>query len=244
MNKQKLSPALLLFAATMFSGAFAHAASMTLQSLSGPVTATEISSYKTFMGGRTPPTANTYDNNMADGTAGTDCESLGLMYEVSHDTQILDKMIQFADAFLWLRNNTNTGQIMWTGQREAVWLTKATNSTEAGYAGCENNDIAGHIAHCAKLILQTPAIWNTTVAVGDPHGYGTTYLQRAQTYVTQMDFTQDTYMVPHFVDAVSHRITAPTASAWTAFGESVNAWNRHHVHERFPTPLGMPCVDG
>ena len=37
------------------------------------------------MAGRTPPAANTYDNNMADGTAGMDCESLGLMYEVTND---------------------------------------------------------------------------------------------------------------------------------------------------------------
>ena len=46
-----------------------HAA-MTVQSLTGPVTATEISSFKTFIQGVAPPSANTYDNNMADGGAG------------------------------------------------------------------------------------------------------------------------------------------------------------------------------
>ncbi len=226
MNKRIFS---FLFLASALSATLANAANMTVQSLSGPVTASEISSYKTFMQGRTPPTANTYDNNMADGTAGLDCESLGLMYEVSHDSQLLDKMIQFADAFLSLRNDFTDRRVMWDGTVAPVWLTKASTSTEAGYAGCENNDIAGHIAYCAKLILQTPSLWNASVSVGDPHGYGATYLQRAQTYLTQMELTQSAYMVPHFINSTTHRITAPTNSAWTTFGESVNAWNRQFM---------------
>jgi hypothetical protein len=153
---------------------------MVLQGLSGPVTQTEISSFKTFMQGESPPAANTYDNTVADGTAGMEAEACGLMYEVSHDSQILDLMIKYADAFLALRNNTNTGAIMWDGSRAPVWLTKPpTNSDgsiniQAGYAGCENNDIVGHIADCAKLILQTPALWNTPVApeVGEQRNRG------------------------------------------------------------------------
>src|SRR2546430_9491151 len=81
-----------------------HAA-MVIQSLSGAVTSTEISSFKTFMQGRTPPSANGYDNTIADGTVGMDCEALGLMYEVSGDAAILDQMIQYSDAILSLRND-------------------------------------------------------------------------------------------------------------------------------------------
>jgi uncharacterized membrane protein len=204
-----------------------HAA-MTVQSLNGPVTTTEISSFKTFMQGRTPPTANSYDNNMADGGAGSDCEALGMMYEVSQDTQILDKMIQYADAFLSLRNDFTDHRVMWTGNVEPVWLTKTSTSPQAGYAGCENNEIAGHIANCAKLILQTPAIWNTTVAVGDPQGYGATYYQRALTYVAQMDTVQDNYMTPWFIDPSTKRIKDSTAvdPAFSALGQSTTAWNR------------------
>ena len=132
MNNSMLNWAILLLAIVMFIGGTSRAANMTVQSLSGPVTTTEISSFKSFMNERTPPTVNTFDNNMADGMAGMDCEALSLVYEVSGDSQLLDKMVQCADAFLWLRNNTNTGQIMWTGLREAVWLTKATNSSSAG----------------------------------------------------------------------------------------------------------------
>lgn len=207
----------------------AKATRMVVQSLSGVVTSSEVSSYKNYMAGVKPPTTNTYDNNMADGTAGLDCESLGLMYEVSQDTQILNQMIQFADAFLSLRNDFTDKRVMWDGKVDAVWLTKPATNSEAGYAGCENNDIAGHIAYCAKLILQTPSIWNMTVPVGDPHGYGATYLQRAQTYVTQMEDTQNSYMLPYFIAPTTDRLTAPTNAAWTAFGESVNAWNRQFM---------------
>src|SRR3954470_23838143 len=127
-----------LCAGLLLTLAAASRAAMTVQSLSGAVTATEISSYKTFMQGRSAPTANTYDNNMADGTAGTDCESLGKMYEVSHDTQILDLMIKDADAFLSLRNDFTDQRVMWTGKVEPVWLTKSSSDSAAGYAGCEN----------------------------------------------------------------------------------------------------------
>ncbi|MDR3458892.1 MAG: hypothetical protein P4N60_15690 [Verrucomicrobiae bacterium] len=206
-------------------------ASMTVQSLNGVVTTTEISSYKTFMASRTPPTGQTYDNTLADGNAGMDCESLGLMYEVTNDPVMLNEMILFADAFLALRNNTNTGSIMWTGSRDPVWLTKpATNSDgtvniQAGYAGCENNDIVGHIAFCARLILQSPWLWNATVPDGDPYTNGATYFKRAQTYIAQMDFTQDAYMLKWFVNA-NYQIVAPASAAWTAENENVNAYNR------------------
>ncbi len=199
---------------------------MTIQNLSGPVTSTEISSFKTFMQGRSAPATNTYDNTLADGTAGMEAEALGLMYEVTNDPALLNQMIQYADQFLALRNDTNTGQIMWDGARDPVWLTKATNSSQAGYAGCENNDIVGHIAYCAKLILESPSLWNATIPAGDPHGYGATYYQRARTYITQMDFTQDAYMLKWFIKTNNFQIVAPTSSAWVAENENVNAYNR------------------
>lgn len=203
-------------------------AAMIVQSISGAVTSTEISSFKTFMQGRTPPSANTYDNTMADGTAGMDCEALGLMYEVSGDSAILDQMIQYSDAILSLRNDYTDHRVMWTGNVEPVWLTKSSTSSEAGYAGCENNEIVAHIAYCAKLILKTPSLWNTTVPVGDPHGYGATYLQRAKTYVTRLEQTEDNYMTPKFIDTTTQRLKDSTTvgAAFAAFGENTTAWNR------------------
>jgi len=198
---------------------------MTLQSLSGPVTATEAGSFKTFMSTVSPPATNTYDNTIADGTAGMEAEALGLMYEVTNDPALLNEMIHFSDQFLALRNDTNYGQIMWDGNRDPVWLTKATNSTQAGYAGCENNDIVGHIADCAKLILESPSLWHVTVPGGDPFTNGATYYQRAQTYIAQMDLVQDVYMLKWFINA-NYQIVAPNSAAWTAEDENVNAYNR------------------
>jgi hypothetical protein len=121
---------------------------------------------------------------------------------------------------------------MWDGNRAPVWLTKPpTNSdgtvnTQAGYAGCENNDIVGHIALCAKLILESSWLWNTTVPDGDPHTNGVTYFKRARTYIAQMDFTQDAYMLKWFINTNNFQIVAPTSPAWTSLGESVSAYNR------------------
>ena len=219
---------LYVVSVALFAGLATGVASakMTISSLNGAITSTEASSFKTFMSGESPPTQNTYDNTCADGTPGMECEALGLMYEVTNDPALLNQMVQYADAFLWLRNNTNSGQIMWDGLRDPVWLTKATNTATAGYAGCENNDIVGHIAYCAKLILESPALWNTAVPSGDPYTNGVTYFQRAQTYITQMDLTQDAYMLKWFISPLTYQIVAPSESAWTAEEQSVNAWNR------------------
>lgn len=201
---------------------------MTIQSLSGPVTSTEISSYETFMAGQAPPTANTYDNNIADGTAGMNCESLGLMYEVTNDPALLNEMITYADAFISLRNDFTDQRVMWDGNVDPVWLTKAATASDAGYAGCENNDIVGHIAYCAKLILETPSLWNQTVPDGNPHGYGVTYFQRATNYVAQMEFSEDNYFTKWFIDTSTDRIKDSTAvdPRFSALGESTTAFNR------------------
>ena len=224
----RLTGGCLLFGLLLATGR----AGMTLQSLYGAVTATETASFKTFMAGETPPAGQTYDNTIADGTAGMEAEALGLMYEVTNDSAGLSQMIQYADRFLALRNDTNTGTVMWDGKREPVWLTKPpTNSdgsvnSQAGYAGCENNDIVGHIAYCAKLILESPWLWNATVPGGDPDTNGATYIQRAETYITQMDRVQDAYMLKWFINTNDYQITAPTNAAWTAEGQSVTAYNR------------------
>ena len=230
MKKCFISPAAVFALVLLLAclGTSQGLASMTVQSLSGPVTATEISSFKTFMATQSPPTAQTYDNTLADGTAGMNCEALGLMYEVTNDPAILNEMISFADSFIALRNDYTDRRVMWTGQVEPVWLTTATTSGDPGYAGCENNDIVGHIAYCAKLILQSPALWNTTVPDGNPHGYGVTYLQRAQTYVTRMEQVESQYMNPWFIDTSTDRIKDSTQvdPRFSALGQSTTAWNR------------------
>jgi len=201
-------------------------AGMVLQGLSGPVTGTEISSFETFMQGQPPTNSQTYDNTLADGNTGMNAEALGLMYEVTNDPAILNMMIVYSDTIISLRNDFTDRRVMWDGNVDPVWLTKPSGQSDSGYAGCENNDIVGHVAYCARLILQTPALWNTTVPDGNPHGYGVTYFQRATNYIAQMEVVQDSYMIPYFIDSSTHRITAPTSSAWTSLNENTTAWNR------------------
>jgi hypothetical protein len=227
MNKKTRSTLLYIILPAILLCLCARArASMILQGLTGPVTGTEISSFTTFMQGQPPTTNQTYDNTLADGTAGMNAEALGQMYEVSNDPTILDMMINYSDAIIALRNDFTDRRVMWDGNVDPVWLTKAATDPAAGYAGCENNDIVGHVAYCAQLIIETPSLWNTTVPDGNPHGYGVTYYQRATNYIAQMEVVQDNYMIQYFIDPGTHRITAPTSSAWTSLNENTTAWNR------------------
>jgi hypothetical protein len=199
-------------------------AAMAVDSLTGPITANEITSFKNYMA-TTTIAANNSGNAWVFGATGHECRGLGLMYEAIGDIAMLNRMIQYADTALAGRNNPVTGVVMWTGKRELCW---PNSFTEPVYTSCESGEVAGRILFCARLILQTPSIWNNTVAVGDPRGYGATYKARALKYLTECDKTIDTFIVPIWVrPAISNRIYAP--SNWNGDGGAANApvaWNR------------------
>jgi hypothetical protein len=175
-------------------------AELLVETLDGPVTPKEISAFKSFMQARTPA-SNNVGNAWVYGNSGKDTEALGLMYEVSRERGLLDEMIRFADAALAARNDPTNGRVVWTGKRELCWPNKPASSSEAAYAGSESGDVIAHIGYCAKLILQTPAIWNTPVPLGDPKGFGASYRARARTYVREMDRSIETFILPWFVKA-------------------------------------------
>jgi hypothetical protein len=107
----------------------ARAQSLVIDSLAGPVTRNEVGAFKAFMAKRLPPpfpwgTSDTDHNALGDGAPGTDVESMGLMFDTTHDVAILDRMLFFCDAFLAMRNDLPGGQhrMMWTGLVEKVWL--------------------------------------------------------------------------------------------------------------------------
>ena len=147
---------------------------MTISSFTGPVTSTETSTFLSYMTAQAPAT-NNIGNNWVQGTQGEEVKAMGMMYEVTQNTAILDQMIRFCDAVLSERNDlaaAPTGQwVIWTGGIDPVW----PNSTTAPIGtGGEQGDPVGHLGNCARLILQTPSIWNNMVTIGDPDGYGTT----------------------------------------------------------------------
>src|SRR5882724_5559116 len=177
------------------------AAQMIVESLSGPVTQNEINSFKSYILTINPvvyPDTGSIENQYAQAASGEQIKAMGLMYEITQDPAILDRMIFFCDALLGQRNDIlaapygqktyATGNIepAWTGQRDDV----------TPYSTSASGDCVGHLAYCARLILQSPALWNTPVAIGDPQGHGATYGARAATFVAEADFTVDNYFLP------------------------------------------------
>jgi len=86
------------------------------------------------------------------------------MFEISHDREILDRMIYYCDEMLSRRNDLwpaeKGGQhVVWTGRVEPVWPSSNPDVTLAG-AGVEQGDEIAHMCFCAKLILQNPTLWN------------------------------------------------------------------------------------
>ncbi|OCX53187.1 hypothetical protein BEL04_02425 [Mucilaginibacter sp. PPCGB 2223] len=180
---------------------------MIIESLSGSVTQNEINAFKNHIRNLELPPPDS-GNGWVFGNPGKLTEACGLMYEVSHDKEILDKMIALSDDALSGRDDIlpaeKGGKLMcWTGKVEPVWPSSAPGKLPAG-AGVEQGATLGHMAYCAYLILQTPAIWNDKVTIGDPNNFGATYKERALKYITEGDYVIDNWIIPHFIRTNDH----------------------------------------
>lgn len=148
----------------------------------------------------TPATSN-LGNAWAQGASGEETKALGLVYEIGHDSGTLDQMIRFCDAVLSERNDlapAPVGQyVIWTGTIAPVWPNATTAPINTGG---EQGDPVGHLGNCARLILESPELWGKTVPIGDPHGYGTTYLERAKTFMHGADYAIDNHILKDELD--------------------------------------------
>lgn len=227
------------FFVLLVSTVLSRGQSLSISNLSGPVTEGEVNSFITYMELQTPPqtpwgavNGTSGDHNeWADGTGGRDLEAMGEMYEITSNVTILNQMISWCDDCTSQRNDlmaaSNGGQrVMWTGKIDDVWCPNEPSSANARYAGCENEDTEGHLAFCAKLILQSPGLWNLTVPDGNPYGYGATYFQRATNYLGKCDQANEEYSLVWFIQKGTSLIVPPTNAAWLAFDENVTANNR------------------
>ena len=194
-----------------------QAATITIGSLTGPVTTSEINSFKSYVQTSVSPAANNFGNAYVYGNTGRGIEGMGLMYEVSADRAILDRMIQFSDAMLQSRSFMTS----WTGQQEYIWPNSTTNQ-----GGTEQGDILGHMAYTAKLILQTPSLWNTPVSVGDPNSYGGTYRERALTFIAEADRTASGYLKRFVNPAQSNRYYFTSSTYWGNSANDPVPWNQ------------------
>lgn len=239
-SKRRRLLTLFLFVLTCAGYGFGQAANLVVDSLQGEVTQNEVDTFISYMnggvGGAALPTTSQGDN-LAYGTPGLTLEALNYMYRITGDIpsmtneqmQLLNLAIVWSDRFILIRNDQPMGphQVMWTGNVDPVWITKT--ATGAGYAGSENGDTAGHIVYTALNILQTPSIWNQTIPDGDPNGFGTTYLARAQTYINMMEDTTQNYFTKYFINPTTYQVIAPTSAAWVVFNENMDAWNRQFL---------------
>jgi hypothetical protein len=247
----KTAALIVLVLSILVGRAFAQTAApnVVVDSTTGDVDQNEVDTFISFMtnaGGVNAnavfPT-NALGDNIAYGTPGLNLEAINYMYRITGDLmvnnpsmsteqmQLMNLAIAWSERFILLRNDQPLGNhvVMWTGNVDHVWQTYATGTAEAGYAGSENGDTAGHILFTALNILQTPSIWNNTVPDGNPNGFGVTYLQRAQTYIAMMEDTTQNYFTKYFIDPATNRIVPPTSPAWTVFNENMDAWNRQFL---------------
>ncbi|EOR93537.1 alpha-1,2-mannosidase, putative [Arcticibacter svalbardensis MN12-7] len=186
--------------------------SLVVESLTGPITSTEISAFKTYMADVSTP-SNNDQNTWVFGNPGKAIEACGLMYEATFDINILNRMIFYCDEALSGRNDLASvgdgGQrTLWTGNIEPVWPSSGTGVSPA-QAGVEQGQVLAHLAYCAKLILQNPAIWTTTVSIGDPYSYGTNYKARALKYISESDYVIDNWIIPNFVRVSDKKLYFP-----------------------------------
>ena len=193
----------------------AAAGPMIVEEGAGDVTPGEIQAFKSFMQAAPLPTDN-IRNAMVYGPGGVAAEALGRVFEISGDVEILDRMIAFTDRMLAARNDPAGGVLVWTGDRALVWPNSVAEKGKPVYSGSENGDVVGHIAYAAKLILQNKRLWEVKIPGGNAVGFGATYLDRARTYVREMDRTTDAFLLKWYVRPDTLRYYTPDSSLFDA----------------------------
>src|SRR4030095_10515791 len=76
----------------------------------------------------------------------------------------LQETVRFADHILSVRNNEETGRVLWTGKREPCWPNTAEPAPDAGVCGMETGAVANQLLYLAKVIFQDRTLWDKTVA--------------------------------------------------------------------------------
>jgi hypothetical protein len=208
---------------------------MRFESVDGDVTTNEYRSFIEHLDQQLPPTpSNNLDNVMVyERLGGGTLHGMQTFYAFTQDRRVLDKAVEWSDAFLRARNDPTNGRIVWTGQREMCWPNKDTNDTaHVLYSGTENGDVIEHICNTAKLILENPAVWNET-APPDKFGFGATYLDRAKTYVRECQRSAETTIVPWYVRSTKdgYRLIHPDSPVYYKNCESTGPvpWNQQQM---------------
>ncbi len=165
---------------------------MSVESLNGKVTEKEIQSFISYIKTLEPKPTNA-KNEWIQGRSGENLKAMALVFEIAPRIEILNKMISFCDTLLSIRNDLKGKHKIWTGRVDPVWPNKI--HVKQIQTGGEQGDPVGHLAACARQILQTRDIYNKVIPGGDPHKFGKTYLERAKRYLIEADRTVDQHIL-------------------------------------------------
>ena len=206
-------------------------AKMVLEGVEGDVTPNELASFVKAIAALPPPPGNNIGNTMVyEAVGGARLHGMQTFYSFTKDRPALDLAIVWSDTFLHARNDPTNGRIVWTGKRDLCWPNKETNDeAHVLYSGTENGDVIEHIVNTAKLILESPSLWNET-APTNKYGFGTTYLDRARTYVRECQRSAETTIVPWYVRSTKdgYRLVHPDSPVYYKYCESSGPvpWNQ------------------
>jgi hypothetical protein len=197
--------------------------------LNGPVTASEIQSTAGwFRANPYTPAGTNQGNHLAYGNGAKQAAEMRALYQLTGDVYFLDQAVRFSDHILSVRNHPTSGRILWTGRREPAWPNKAADAGDARYSGTENGLVISNMVATSKLILEDPSLWNRPVGVGDPHGYGATYLARARKYIAEGNRSYDEFVLRWFVQS-DNRQRMPTHPGWAAMPGNYSKDQGHGV---------------
>src|SRR5262249_26596075 len=186
--------------------------------LEGPPTAEEIQSVDDYLKANPlVPEGTNKGNNFAYGGAAQRAGQNRSMFALTGDPWYVEQAIRFADHMLKERNDLSANpRVIWTSQVEPCWPNTLPNAPDAAGCGTETAAVVGQLAITAKFILQNPSLWNREVGIGDPHGFGRTFLDRACTYIREGNRTLDDYSLKWFLRPSNNRLHQPTDPRWAA----------------------------
>lgn len=231
MNKNPLAILLLLCGTVLVAKQAIASEDFVINGLAGDVTTNEYKAFLVKLRELPPPPSNNIGNTLVyERIGGASLHGMQTFYSFTHNREVLDKAVEWSDAFLHARNDPVTGRVVWTGKRELCWPNKGNNDTEhVLYSGTENGDVIEHIVATAKLILEDSSLWNQT-APPDHYSFGATYLDRAKTYVRECQRSAETTIVPWYVRSTSdgYRLIHPDSPVYYKYCESSGPvpWNQ------------------
>lgn len=178
---------------------------LVIENLDGPVTTKELGAFGAFALAQPLPTHNNH-NNLVYGRSHQADDLLITMYEMTGNRVYLNRLIEFSDAILACRNNTNTGDLFWTGKREPTWASGKETAGGTNYLSThvESGAILEMLAHAAQVIIAHKELWDQTVPVEDKLHLGKTYIERARSYVRESNFTIDSFILPWSVKTMTN----------------------------------------